>query len=82
MQRHVDCPEGEAAGATVREVLEAYFQVHAQARGYVLDDQGQLRHHMAIFINGGQILNRENLSDAVPEGATLDIVQALSGGRI
>jgi molybdopterin synthase sulfur carrier subunit len=82
IQRHVECPEREAAGATVREVLDGYFQEHGQARGYVLDDQGRLRQHMAIFIDGGQIRDRDRLSDPVPAGGTVDIVQALSGGKI
>ena len=42
-------------GNPSRDVLEDYFQAHAQARGYVLDDQGKLRHHMAAFIDGRQV---------------------------
>ena len=37
VQRHVACPEAEAAGRTVREVLENVFAENPQARGYVLD---------------------------------------------
>jgi sulfur-carrier protein len=80
IQRHVVCPTLEVEGATVREVIDAYFRVHEQARGYVLDDRGRLRHHMAIFIDGQQIRDRDGLSDPAPHGAFLDIVQALSGG--
>jgi len=80
IQRHIVCPTREVEGATVREVIDAYFRTHDQARGYVLDDQGKLRQHMAIFIDGQQIRDREDLSDPVPSGAYLDIVQALSGG--
>ena len=42
IQRHLACPTLEVTGATVRGVLEAYFQVHERARSYVLDDQGHL----------------------------------------
>ena len=80
IQRHVACPEREVAGATVREVLSGYFELHPQARGYVLDDQGRLRQHMAIFIDGQQLRDRDNLGDPVNGGATIDLVQALSGG--
>ena len=80
IQRHVPCPTQEVAGATVREAIENYFRTNEKARGYVLDDQGKLRHHMAAFIDGKQIQDRDNLSDAVPGGATIDLVQALSGG--
>jgi sulfur-carrier protein len=80
IQRHLACPTLEVSGATVGRVLEAYFQVHARARGYVLDDQGRLRQHMAIFIDGSQLLDREGLSDPVAANAVIDLVQALSGG--
>jgi hypothetical protein len=81
IQRHVACPTREVAGATVRDVLEGYFQTHPQARGYVLDDQGRLRQHMAIFIDGAQLNDRERLSDPVSASAIVDLVQALSGGN-
>ena len=80
IQRHVVCPTREVSGATVRAVLDAYFAHHPQARGYVLDDQNHLRQHMAIFIDGAQIQDREGLTDSVPSGAIVDLVQALSGG--
>jgi len=80
IQRHVACPTCQVAGATVREALDEYFRLHEQARGYVLDDQGRLRQHMAIFINGSQIRDRNDLGDPVPLGGVVDLVQALSGG--
>lgn len=80
IQRHVACPTREVAGATVRDVIEDYFRSNEKARGYVLDDQGKLRHHMAAFIDGKQIQDRDDLSDRVPENAVVDLVQALSGG--
>lgn len=80
IQRHLACPTLEVEGTTVRDALESYFHVHAQARGYVLDDQSRLRQHMAIFIEGNQIRDRDHLSDPVPPNAIIDLVQALSGG--
>jgi molybdopterin converting factor small subunit len=80
LQRHVSCPTVEAAGATVREVLDAVFSANPRVRSYVLDDQAALRKHMAVFVNGEQIADRVGLSDAVPDGAEIYIMQALSGG--
>ena len=77
IQRHVKCPSSEASGKSLRDVLNHYFQA---ARGYVLDDQGALRQHMAVFINGKPALDRTQLSDDVPANATVDVMQALSGG--
>lgn len=80
IQRHVECPDRDVEGSTLREVLERYFADNDRARGYVLDDQGRLRHHMAVFIDGQQLQDRDHLSDTVAPGAVIDIVQALSGG--
>ncbi|MEJ7800462.1 MAG: hypothetical protein WKF60_08085 [Ilumatobacter sp.] len=37
-QRHIDCPADWLPGATVGEVLAAYFDRHPAVRGYVVDD--------------------------------------------
>ncbi len=80
IQRHVECPTLVVTGATLREVLDAYFQANERARGYVLDDRGHLRLHMAAFIDGEQVSDREHLTDRVPDDSVIDVVQSLSGG--
>ncbi len=80
IQRHVECPPCAVNGSNVREVLEAVFESNGKARGYVLDDAGAVRKHMNVFVNGTQIKDRANLTDPVPDGASVYIMQALSGG--
>jgi molybdopterin synthase sulfur carrier subunit len=80
IQRHVKCPETRAAGGTVREVLDAVFSKIPLARGYVLDEQGALRKHMVIFLNGAAIHDRTELTDRVAANDEIYIMQALSGG--
>ena len=80
LQRHVACPEAEAPGTSVREVLDAVFADNARARGYVLDDQSGLRKHMAIFVDGKPLQDRRHLSDPVGESTRIFVMQALSGG--
>ncbi len=80
IQRHVACPPCEVAGTTVREVLDAFFAENERARGYVLDDQGGLRKHMIVFVDGRAIKDRRELSDVVADGSELYVIQALSGG--
>jgi len=80
IQRHVSCPPAEVAGATVAEALAAVFAGNARARGYVLDDQGGLRQHMRIFVNGVPIMDRERLSDPLGPESEIQVMQALSGG--
>jgi hypothetical protein len=80
LQRHVACPPSDLPGATVRELLEAFFAINPRARGYVLDDQGALRHHMAVFVDGVQVHDSAGLSDPIPAGGEVYVMQALSGG--
>ena len=80
LQRHVACPPTEAQGDTVRAVLDHVFADNPRARGYVLDDHGHLRQHMVIFVDGSQIRDRQDLSDAVPADGEVYVMQALSGG--
>lgn len=80
IQRHVTCPVVHVEGQTVHEALEAVFQQNAKARGYVLDDRGTLRTHMAIFVDGQPIHDRVHLSDKITQDTEIYIMQALSGG--
>ena len=80
IQRHVVCPDIEAAGRTVREVLDNVFAGNPQARAYVLDDQSGLRKHMTVFVDGRVICDRARLADGVSEDSTIYVFQALSGG--
>jgi sulfur-carrier protein len=80
LKRHVDCPDTQAPGATVREVLDAVFAANPVLRSYVLDDQAALRRHMTVFIDGAVITDRTALSDAVTENGAIYVFQALSGG--
>ncbi|MBI5113569.1 MAG: MoaD/ThiS family protein [Rhodovulum sp.] len=80
IQRHVALPETEVAGGTVREVLEAVFADSPSARSYVLDDQGALRKHMTVFVDGTMVRDRTTLAEPVGPSSTVHVFQALSGG--
>jgi hypothetical protein len=80
IQRHVACPTREVTGSTLRAVLDDYFKENEKARGYVLDEQGRLRQHMVVFVDGELVRDRDGLSDPVAPKSTIDVIQALSGG--
>jgi len=80
LRRHLDCPPADVGGRTVRESLEEVFSSNSALRGYVLDDQGRLRKHVAVFVNGEPIADKAGLSDVVDEGDEIYVMQALSGG--
>lgn len=80
LERHVRCPAEAVPGATVREALEAYFARHPAVRGYVLDEQGAVRHHVVVFVDARQLADRARLDEPVAEGSAVYVMQALSGG--
>jgi molybdopterin synthase sulfur carrier subunit len=80
LRRHVDCASMDADGATVREVLSQVFAVQDRLGTYVLDDQGAVRKHMTILVDGQRIRDLERLSDAVSPSSKIWVMQALSGG--
>ena len=69
------------AGATVGDALADVFAREPQVRAYVLDEQGRLRRHITVFVDGRMIRDREGLSDPVGEASEVRVMQALSGGE-
>ena len=65
---------------TVKEVLEAVELQFPGIKSYLVDDQGRLRKHVNVFVNGSLIKDREKLMDAVSSDSEIYIMQALSGG--
>lgn len=80
LERFLDAPSATAAGATVREALDAVFASRPALRGYVLDDQGALRRHVAVYVNGAPVRDRARLTDPVGPDDEVFVLQALSGG--
>ena len=70
----------EYPGTTVAAVLELAFAEAPRLRGYLLDDQGRLRQHVALFLNGQPVRDREKLSDPLQPADEVYVFQALSGG--
>ncbi|WP_026853806.1 MoaD/ThiS family protein [Geothrix fermentans] len=80
LQRHVACPPCTVEGATVQESLEAAFALYPRLRGYVLDEHGALRFHMAVFVDGVPVADRRGLTDPVSAASEIYVMQTLSGG--
>ena len=70
----------EAPGETLIAALDAVFARHPKLRGYVLDEQASVRHHVAIFVDGTAIRDKKNLDAPVSKSTEIYILQALSGG--
>lgn len=70
----------EIPGRTVGEVLAGVFVRHPGLRAYVMDEQGAVRHHVALFVDGRSLARKTHLDHALGEHSELHVMQALSGG--
>ncbi|MEO8418112.1 MAG: MoaD/ThiS family protein [Methylophilaceae bacterium] len=67
-------------GETVSDVLDAAAVDYPRLKSYVLDDQGRVRKHVAIFVDG-TLQPRETVLNYVLDATDeIYIMQALSGG--
>jgi sulfur-carrier protein len=75
-------PDGPlpAAGASVGDALDAVFADRPHVRSYVLDEQGRLRKHVCIFVDGARLPRQETLQHPIRPDSELHVMQALSGG--
>ena len=80
LEKHLSVPQLEVSGSTIGEILAVCFEKNPDVRGYIVDDQGRVRKHVAIFIDGVVITDKVKLTDAVGEGSEVFVMQALSGG--
>ena len=80
LQRHVPCPPCQVPGASVREALDHAFALTPRVRSYVVDEHGELRQHMVVFVNGVACKDRKGLLDPLGDADELLVMQALSGG--
>ena len=80
LQRFLAAPYATVEGATVGDALGAVLASRSTLRGYVLDDQGALRRHVAVYVNGRAVADRRGLSDPVGPEDEIYVIQALSGG--
>jgi len=80
LRRHLPCETLDANGDTVAEALEDIFQEQPELRGYLLDDQGQVRQHVMIYVDNRPMGDRQRLSDPIQPESQIFVMQALSGG--
>jgi molybdopterin converting factor small subunit len=80
LARFHPAPSVTVEGATVGAALAATFASRPALRSYVLDDQGALRRHVSVYVNGRLVSDRTRLTDRVGPQDEIYVFQALSGG--
>jgi sulfur-carrier protein len=77
LRRFLRVADMRVDGATVGAALAVAFAEHPKLRGYLLDDQGALRRHVAIYVRGEVV---RGLGDLVAANDEIHVFQALTGG--
>lgn len=80
LRRHLVVESAEVEAATVSEALSAVFSRNPALRSYLLDDQGRVRTHVAVYVDGAPLRDRLRLGDSVGADSKIQVMQALSGG--
>lgn len=80
IQRHVSVDAQSVDGPTVHDALAQCVAHAPDLRGYLFNDQGRLRAHVAVFVDGWLIRDRRSLSDPLKDASRVYVAQALSGG--
>lgn len=68
----------QVEAGTARQALAVVLGDYPSLRSYVLDEHGELRRHVALFINGQLV--RGGFDRPLAAEDRIDIMQALSGG--
>jgi len=68
------------AGASLLQVLQALFAEYPGLRDRVLTETGETRRHVNIFVANEDVRYTGGLATAIPAGAEVSIVPAISGG--
>lgn len=80
LTRHVPCPRQEVQASTLGAALDAAFRAAPALRGYVLDEQGAVRKHVAVFLNGDMLARDTALARSLAPADRVMVIQALTGG--
>ena len=65
---------------TVNEALQSLWRAHPALRDRIVDEQGEVRQHVNIFVGEDAIRFADGLATKIPAGAEIMIVPAVSGG--
>lgn len=80
LTRHVACPPQSVAASTLRSALDNAFEAAPALRAYVLDEQGAIRKHVAVFVNARMVASRSALDLRLEAADKVTVIQALTGG--
>ncbi|MFC6286005.1 MoaD/ThiS family protein [Nocardioides sp. GCM10027113] len=72
--------EVAAEGGTLAEVLDDLDGRFAGIKGRILDEAGQLRRFVNVYVGNDDVRFLDHLDTATPDGAQISVIPAVAGG--
>jgi sulfur-carrier protein len=72
--------EVSASGATLAEVLDDLDASYNGIKGRILDDAGELRRFVNVYVGNDDVRFLDGLGTATPAGTQISVIPAVAGG--
>jgi molybdopterin synthase sulfur carrier subunit len=72
--------EVRAEGGTLAAVLDDLDSNYSGIKGRILDEGGELRRFVNVYVGNDDVRFLENLETATPEGTQISVIPAVAGG--
>jgi molybdopterin converting factor small subunit len=72
--------EGTANGDTLAAVLDDLDRTYSGIKGRIVDEQGELRRFVNVYVGNDDVRFLESLDTETPEGTQISVIPAVAGG--
>ena len=72
--------EVTAEGGTLAEVLDDLDGSYAGIKGRILDEAGELRRFVNVYVGNDDVRFLDELSTPTPDGTQISVIPAVAGG--
>lgn len=72
--------EVTASGATLADVLDDLDASYSGIKGRILDDSGELRRFVNVYVGNEDVRFLDGLASPTPDGTQISVIPAVAGG--
>jgi molybdopterin converting factor small subunit len=72
--------EVAASGANLQEVLDDLDSSYSGIKARILDDNGELRRFVNVYVGNDDVRFLDNLATPTPDGTQISVIPAVAGG--
>ncbi len=72
--------EVSAEGGTLAEVIDSLDGSYTGIKGRILDEAGQIRRFVNVYVGNDDVRFLDNLDTATPDGTQISVIPAVAGG--